>query len=75
MRSLVPPLRISTSELLRKEGGLVSLELVLDLRRRRYFIALLIRLAVDHDVVVSTDSSDELLEESDEFMNSANTPG
>src|SRR3954453_17610523 len=54
----------------------VPLELVLDLRCLRYFIALLIRLAVVHDVVVSSDSSLELDEDSEElFMNSARTPG
>lgn len=54
----------------------VSLELTLDLRRLRPFMAFLIRLAVDQEVVVSSDSSEELLEESEElFINSAKTPG
>lgn len=38
-------------------------------------MALFIRLAVDQEVVVSTDSSDELLESDELFMNSARTPG
>jgi hypothetical protein len=54
----------------------VPFELVLDFRRLRYFIALLIRLAVAHEAVVSSDSSLELDEESEElFINSAKTPG
>jgi hypothetical protein len=54
----------------------VPLELVLDLRRRRLFMALLMRLAVVQELVVSTDSSLELLDESEElFMKSARTPG
>lgn len=54
----------------------VPLELVLDLRRLRDFMALLIRFAVVHDVVVSSDSSEELLDESEElFINSAKIPG
>lgn len=54
----------------------VSLELTLDLRRLRPFMAFLIRLAVDQEVVVSSDSSEELLEESEElFINSAKIPG
>lgn len=55
---------------------LVPLELLLDLRCRRCFIALLMRFAVDQEVVVSTESSLELLDESDElFRNSARIPG
>lgn len=50
-------------------------ELVLDLRCLRFFIALLIRFAVDHEVVVSTEPSLELVDESELFMNSARTPG
>lgn len=54
----------------------VPLELVLDLRRLRDFMALFIRFAVVHDVVVSSDSSEELLDESEElFINSAKIPG
>lgn len=49
---------------------------MLDLRRLRDFMALLIRFAVVHDVAVSSDSSDELLDESEElFINSAKIPG
>lgn len=54
----------------------VPLELVLDLRRLRYFIARLRRFAVVHEVVVSTDSSLELVDDSEElFRKSASTPG
>ena len=54
----------------------VWLELVLDFRRLRCLIARLMRFAVVHDVVVSSESSDELLDESEElFINSARTPG
>lgn len=54
----------------------VLFELPLDFRRFRYFMAFLMRFAVAHEVVVSSESSEELLDESEElFINSARIPG
>lgn len=48
---------------------------MLDFRRLLYFITFLSRFAVDHEAKVSMDSSDDELEESELFKNSARTPG
>jgi len=67
---------ISARFFFRIEWDAVPLELVLDFRRLLYFIAFLMRLAVVQDVIVSADSSDDELEESEElFMSSARIPG